>query len=98
PGLPPQRWGLAALRAGLCRHVRDNWGRGLMGGFGASASCASGLWAMTQAPVAVVAALRETSILFALLISALVLKERIGRTRVLAATLIVAGAVLLRLG
>jgi len=42
--------------------------------------------------------LRETSILFALLISALVLKERIGRRRMLAAALIVAGVVLLRLG
>ena len=35
------------------------------------------LWAMTLAPVALVAALRETSILFATVISALMLKERI---------------------
>lgn len=97
-GLPLPLWALATRRARLCRHLRDNWGRGLMGGVGTSASYGIALWAMTQAPVAVVAALRETSILFALLISALVLKERIGRMRVLAAALIVAGVVLLRLG
>jgi drug/metabolite transporter (DMT)-like permease len=33
------------------------------------------LWAMTQAPLAVVAALRETSILFGALIAFIVLKE-----------------------
>jgi drug/metabolite transporter (DMT)-like permease len=53
---------------------------------------------MTQGPVAVIAALRETSILFALLISAWVLKERIGRARLCAAALIVAGVAVLRLG
>jgi uncharacterized membrane protein len=44
-----------------------------------------------------IAALRETSILFALLISALLLKEHISRKRMLAAVLIIAGVVLLRL-
>jgi uncharacterized membrane protein len=51
---------------------------------------------MTQAPVAMVSALRETSILFGVLISALVLRERVTRQRWVAAGLIVAGAVVLR--
>ena len=39
------------------------------------------LWAMTRAPVASVAALRETSVLFATLIGAPVLKTRTPRAR-----------------
>ncbi len=57
-------------------HVRYNWWRGLIGGTGSIASYGFALWAMTKAPVATVAALRETSILFALIISVLVLKEK----------------------
>jgi uncharacterized membrane protein len=52
---------------------------------------------MTQAPVAVVAALRETSIVFAVAIAAWVLRERVGRARVLGALLIAGGAATLRL-
>lgn len=55
------------------------------------------LWAMTVAPVALVAALRETSILFATVISALVLKERVTLQRAGCIGLIVAGAWALRL-
>ncbi|MGE4458365.1 EamA family transporter [Stenotrophomonas sp. Y-13] len=97
-GLPLPLWALATRRVQLCRHLRDHWRRGLVGGAGTTASYGIALWAMTQAPVAVVAALRETSILFALLISARVLKEHIDRRRLSAAALIVAGVVLLRLG
>jgi drug/metabolite transporter (DMT)-like permease len=52
---------------------------------------------MTVAPVAVVAALRETSILFGTLIAGLVLKEHIGVRRIVPACIIAAGAALLRL-
>jgi drug/metabolite transporter (DMT)-like permease len=52
---------------------------------------------MTEAPVAMVAALRETSILFGVAIAGLVLGERIGPTRLACAALIVAGAASLRL-
>lgn len=55
------------------------------------------LWAMTQAPVAVVAALRETSILFATAIALLVLRERVGPLRLLGAALIACGAAAMRL-
>ncbi|WP_413204492.1 EamA family transporter [Rhodospirillum sp. A1_3_36] len=54
------------------------------------------IWAMTQAPMGMVAALRETSILFALLLSVLVLKERAGPWRLAAGGLIALGAVLLK--
>jgi drug/metabolite transporter (DMT)-like permease len=68
-----------------------------LGGFASAASYCIALWAMTRAPVAAVAALRETSILFATAIAAFVLRERVDRTRVAAACLIACGAVAMRL-
>ncbi|KRG66277.1 membrane protein [Stenotrophomonas humi] len=97
-GLPLPLWALVTRRTQLQAYFRDNWARGLIGGVGTTTSYGIALWAMTLAPVAIIAALRETSILFALLISAIVLKERISRRRLLAAALIVLGVVLLRLG
>jgi drug/metabolite transporter (DMT)-like permease len=54
------------------------------------------IWAMAQAPIAAVAALRETSILFALLFSAKVLKEQMGWRRLAGVACVVAGAMALR--
>ena len=96
-GLPLPAWALFARRPQLQAYLRGNWQRGLVGGIGTTAAYAVALWAMTIAPVAIIAALRETSILFALLISAVLLKERISRRRLFAALLIVMGVVLLRL-
>ncbi len=55
------------------------------------------LWAMTRAPVPLVASLRETSVLFATLFAAFILRERVGAWRWLAAAAVVAGIALLRL-
>ena len=54
-------------------------------------------WAMTQAPIALVAALRETGVLFAALIGAVFLAEPMTRWRWSAAAIIVSGVVMLRL-
>ncbi len=54
------------------------------------------IWAFTKAPLAMVAALRETSILFAMLIAVFLLGERPGPRRWAAAALIVSGVVLIR--
>ncbi|MGA0603206.1 EamA family transporter [Caulobacter sp. KR2-114] len=78
--------------------ARRRWPTGLAGGAGATASYGLALWAMTEAPVAKVAALRETSIVFGAAISVLVLKERPRVIRLLAACAIAAGAATLRLG
>lgn len=56
------------------------------------------IWAMTQAPIGAVAALRETSILFALAISVFFLRERASAWRVAAAAIILLGVVLMRIG
>jgi drug/metabolite transporter (DMT)-like permease len=54
-------------------------------------------WAFTQAPIAVVSALRETSLVFALVISTLFLKERINLAKVVSVFVTLSGAILLRL-
>jgi drug/metabolite transporter (DMT)-like permease len=53
------------------------------------------LWAQTKAPLAEVAAIRETSVIFAALIGMVLLRERFGARRVAAAVLIAAGIVLI---
>jgi drug/metabolite transporter (DMT)-like permease len=55
------------------------------------------IWAMTQAPIAAVAALRESSILFALVLSTVMLKERLTAWRIAAGVLILAGVAGLRI-
>lgn len=93
-------WLLAARRRlpALLAHARAQPLMAPLGGLASLASYGIALWAMTRAPVAAVAALRETSILFATAIAACVLREPVGRTRVAAACLIACGAVAMRLG
>lgn len=55
------------------------------------------IWGMTQAPIALVAALRETSVLFGAIIATFILKEPLTAWRIAASVLVVAGVVLLRL-
>jgi drug/metabolite transporter (DMT)-like permease len=75
---------------------RYGW-RGLVGGSMQILSYGIAIWAMTVAPIAVVATLRETSVLFGAIIAVLVLKEPLRPARVAAALLILCGLVLLRL-
>jgi len=96
-GIPLVAWALLARRRALFAAARRGWHLGLVGGIGNLGSYGLALWAMTQAPVAMVAALRETSILFGMAIAGLVLHEGIGPARLACAALIVAGAVSLRL-
>ncbi|GLK88262.1 EamA family transporter [Pseudomonas turukhanskensis] len=90
-------WALAARREAFVAYARSYWRMGVLSAFGTVASYCLVLWAMSQAPVAVVAALRETAILFGMLIASLFLNERLSPTRIAGACVIVAGAVVLRL-
>ena len=81
----------------LARHLRARWHVGLGGGMCTLGSYAVALWAMTQAPIALVSALRETSILFGVALAALLLRERPGGVRLAGVGLITLGAVALRL-
>ena len=97
-GIPLAAWALRTRgRATLAEYVRGNWYFGLIGGAGTLASYGLALWAMTVAPIAVVAALRETSIVFGAVISGLILKEPVGLARFAAACTIALGAAVLRL-
>lgn len=84
-------------RAATLAYARQHWRRGLFGGACTLASYALALWAMTQAPIALVAALRETSVVFGTLLAALLLRERVSRTRYAAIGVVVAGAVAIKL-
>ncbi|MEZ5922286.1 MAG: EamA family transporter [Parvularculaceae bacterium] len=55
------------------------------------------IWAMTKAPIGAVAALRESSILFALVISTVILRERASHWRLGASALILGGVILMRI-
>ena len=77
--------------------MRRFWRRGLAGGALQLLSYGIAIWAMTAAPIAVVAALRETSVLFGAVIAVVVLKEPLRAARIVAACLIVCGLILIRL-
>ena len=96
-GLPLVTWAVVKRRAAFVDYVSRHWQMGIAGAIGMTASYGLALWAMTLAPVAVIAALRETAILFATLIAWLILKEHISRRRVFAVCIIAAGAAVLRL-
>ncbi len=96
-GAPLGAWALVARRGPFLQTLKAHWGRTFLAGAGSIASYGLALWAMTLSPIVLVAALRETSTLFGTLIAATLLKEAIGRARVAATVVIVAGAVLVRL-
>ena len=72
------------------------WGLGALAAAASYGAYAIAVWAMTQAPIALVAALRETSILFAVLIGWIAFGERMDRLKAGAASLIVCGVALTR--
>jgi len=96
-GLPYLAWIYATRGRVAHDYLVARWRRGIAGGAASLAAYGIALWAMTQAPVAVVAALREVSVLFAAAIGAWVLKEGFGWKRMAGAVTVVAGVAALRL-
>jgi drug/metabolite transporter (DMT)-like permease len=96
-GAPLMLWAAVVKRSAFVSNLRRHWRLSLVGGMATIVSYGLALWAMTTTPVAVVAALRETSIVFGTLIAWLVLKERIDRRRIIAAFIVAGGAVVIRL-
>jgi len=80
----------------MMRQLKARWHYSIVGGLCTWASYAIALWAMTRAPVALVAALRETSVIFGTVLAAVVLKETFSNVRYAAAFLVCAGAVALK--
>ncbi|MEM6464813.1 MAG: EamA family transporter, partial [Pseudomonadota bacterium] len=69
----------------------------IVGGGASFVAYALVTWAFTQAPIALVTALRETSIVFALIIGVLFLKEKMSVLKVCSTATTLAGAILLRI-
>lgn len=87
---------LVFYREQVLQKERGFWIRSLFGGALSLTSFGIALWAMTKAPIGLVAALRETSVLFAAILGALIFDERFGPRRWAALILIVIGIGLLR--
>jgi phosphonate utilization associated putative membrane protein len=88
---------VALRRDTALRYAGRNWRRGLGGGLFLIGSYGIVLWAMTRAPVAAVAALRETSVIFAAMLGSMFLKEPFGRQRLIGACAVALGVMALRL-
>jgi len=73
-----------------------NWRMAIAGAALSVAAYAIAIWAMTVASIALVAALRETSVLFGALFATLLLREPWLMARITAALMVLAGALLLR--
>lgn len=85
------------LRPGLLRRLPGEAAPALVfGGAASFTAYALVIWAFTHAPIALVTALRETSIIFALLIGVFFLKERLDLAKVISTVVTLSGAVLLR--
>ena len=76
-------------------HLRRNWWRGVVGGLIANTGYGIAIYALALGPMAHVAALRETSVLFGALMGTLLLAEPFGVRRVVAAAVIVSGLILM---
>lgn len=81
---------------GVLGEMSHAWHRGAIGGTLQLFSYSIAIWAMTVAPIAIIAALRETSVLFGALIAVMILREPMRPARIVAALLIVGGLVLIR--
>ena len=79
-------------------YARARWPVAAGGALASLGSYGIALWAMTRAPVATVAALRETSVLFAAILGTWFLKEKFTPRRALGTCVIVVGVMALRLG
>lgn len=90
-GLVIPAYALYRRRASLAAELRPYAARGLLGAALSVGAYALVLWAQTKAPLAPVAALRESSIIVGAAIGALLFKERFGGPRIAAAGLMVVG-------
>ncbi len=90
-------WVFYVRKGQVLDYVKKRWTIALGGAAASVSSYAIALWAMTVAPVAAVAALRETSVLFAVLLGVWIIKEPFTLRRLLSVVAIVCGAVSLRM-
>lgn len=88
----------------ICVQGRDfaprvvaGWKFGLLAGTMGLAGYGIVIWAMSHAPIGMVSALRETSVVFGALFAARILKEKLGIYRLVACAMLVVGVVIMRM-
>jgi len=90
-------YGVARRKKEVLPAMAAHWKVGLIGGALQLVSYGIAIWAMTVAPIAIVAALRETSVLFGTALAVVFLKEPLRPIRIVAALMIVCGLMLIRM-
>lgn len=90
-------YALAIRGRGAFKGLGSEWQSGIAAGAMSIGSYWVAVWAFTLAPIALVAALRETSVLFALIIAVFFLNETVGRWRWIGAAMICGGIAMMRL-
>jgi drug/metabolite transporter (DMT)-like permease len=85
-------------RQDLADQLRASWQAPVLGGVLSLGAYGLVIWAMSLSPMASVSALRETSVIMAALIGTRLLREPFGRRRVIAASVVALGVVLLEAG
>ena len=90
-------YGLSRRGREVGTYWRSHWRRALIGGSCAVGAYGIALWAMTRAPIAVVAVLRETAVIFGAFIAYFVLQEKLTRRRLAATGAVMLGLVALKL-
>lgn len=88
---------LLKQRKSYIPYFRQRWKVGLFGGLCSLGSYGVALWAMTKAPIAMVAALRETSVIFGMLLAIFFLGEKFSPVKLLAVVLVATGIIIMRL-
>lgn len=95
-GIPIAVLALLLRRGQVVRQVQRTWKAGVFAGVASLIAYWIVIWAMTSSPIPLVSATRETSMVFAVLIGVLFLKERLNLLRLAASIVTLAGAVLLK--
>ncbi|WP_436641075.1 EamA family transporter [Microbaculum sp. FT89] len=96
-GFPLLFYAMLARGRGVGAMFAENWKAGLLAGALSIVAYAIVIWAMTVAPIALVAALRETSVVMAVVIGVVFLGEKLTTARMLSVAVVLSGLVLLRL-
>lgn len=90
-------YALIVRRGRIWPYLQDHWRPGVLGGAMCAAAYALVIWALAFSAMAFVSALRETSVVFAVLIGWLLLGEPFGGRRLAAAVLVALGIAVMNL-
>ena len=95
-GLPIFLYMLYKRKGNILPTIQSNYKNGLIVAGLSFISYGLFLWAATQAPIALIASVRETSVIFAAIIGVIFLKEKFGFWKTLATFTVLAGLILMR--